>query len=83
MARSKKAVRFQKIPLKELILTLQSVYNQGADFIDISGIPNEQQDIIGIHVLEEYLAEEDDDENVVEKEKSNSSLSDEDLNQLI
>ena len=83
MARSKKAVRFQKIPLKELILTLQSVYNQGADYIDISGIPNEQQDVIGIHVLEEYLAEEEEEEDEIQENEKNNSLSDEDLNQLL
>jgi len=80
MARSKKAVRFQKIPLKELLETLQTVYNQGADYIDISGIPDEQQDVIGIHVLEEYLSddlEEDDDE------EDDGRLSEEDLNKLI
>lgn len=79
MENNKKAVRFRKIPLKELILTLQDVYNQGADYIDISGIPDEQQDIIGIHVLEEYLAEEEEEED----EDDNQTLSDEDLNQLI
>jgi len=79
MAKSKKAVRFQKIHLKELLETLQTVYNQGSDYIDLSGIPDEQQDIIGIHVLEEYLSddlEEDDDEE-------DDTLSEEDLNKLI
>lgn len=80
MARSKKAVRFQKIPLRELIETLQTVYNQGADFIDISGIPDEQQDVIGIHVLEEYLSDDLEDED---DEEDDGTLSEEDLNKLI
>lgn len=82
MEENKKMVKFQKIPLKGLIEALQEVYNQGADFIDIVGIPDEDQDIIGIHVREEYLSddleEEDEDE-----EESPGELSDEDLNQLI
>ncbi len=80
MARSKKAVRFQKIPLKELLETLQTVYNQGADYIDISGIPDEQQDVIGIHVLEEYLSDDLEDED---DEEDDGTLSEEDLNKLI
>ena len=76
MARSKKAVVFQKIPLKDLIETLQSVYNQGADYIDISGIPNEHQDVIGIHVLEEYLTNED-------EEDEDDELSEDDLSKLL
>jgi hypothetical protein len=79
MAKSKKAVRFQKIPLKELLETLQTVYNQGADYIDISGIPDEQQDIIGIHVLEEYLSDDLEDGD----DEEDDTLSEEDLNKLI
>lgn len=78
MAKSKKMVKFHKIPLKELIMTLQTVYNQGADYIDISGIPGEEQDVIGIHVIEEYLSDDIDDE-----EDLPSSFSDEDLDKLI
>lgn len=81
MARNKKIVRFQKIPLKELILTLQSVYNQGADYIDITGIPDEEQDVIGIHVLEEYLSEDLEEEE--DDEDDDNGLSEEDLNKLI
>ena len=78
--RNNKTVVFHKIPLKELILTLQTVYNDGADYIDISGIAGEEQDVIGIHVLEEYLTEDLEEE---EEEEKNGSLSDEDLNGLI
>ena len=81
MEENKKMVKFQKIPLKGLIETLQEVYNQGADFIDIVGIPDEDQDIIGIHVREEYLSEDLEEEE--DEEESPGELSDEDLNQLI
>ena len=82
MEENKKMVKFQKIPLKGLIETLQEVYNQGADFIDIVGIPDEDQDIIGIHVREEYLSEDLEDEEE-EQDEDQEGLSDEDLNQLI
>ena len=75
--RNNKTVVFQKIPLRDLIETLQSVYNQGADYIDISGTPNEEQDVIGIHVLEEYLMNED------EEEDGNDELSEDDLSKLL
>ena len=75
--RNNKTVVFQKIPLRDLIETLQSVYNQGADYIDISGTPNEEQDVIGIHVLEEYLMNED------EEEEGNDELSEDDLSKLL
>jgi len=75
--RDNKTVVFQKIPLRDLIETLQSVYNQGADYIDISGTPNEEQDVIGIHVLEEYLMNED------EEEDDNDELSEDDLSKLL
>ena len=75
-------VKFQKIPLKGLIETLQEVYNQGADYIDIVGIPDEDQDIIGIHVREEYLSDDLEDEEEGQDENQ-EGLSDEDLNQLI
>jgi hypothetical protein len=57
------------------------VYNQGADFIDIVGIPDEDQDIIGIHVREEYFS--DDLEEEEEEDEETEGLSDEDLNQLM
>jgi hypothetical protein len=75
--RDNKTVVFQKIPLRDLIETLLSVYNQGADYIDISGTPNEEQDVIGIHVLEEYLMNED------EEEEDNDELSEDDLSKLL
>ena len=81
MKGNKKSVKFQKIPLKELIETLHAVYNQGADFIDIVGVPDEEQDVIGIHAREEYFFDER--EEYFFEEEDPEELSDEDLNQLI
>ncbi len=75
-------ITLQKIPLKRLLDTLQEIYDQGADYIDISGIPDVEQDIIGIHVREDYMSDEEDFE-FDEEESNTSDLSDDDLNQLI
>ena len=86
MEENKKTIILQKIPLKRLLETLEEIYNQGADYIDISGVPNVEQDIIGIHVREDYMADEEDfdfEENDDEEELKSSDLSDDDLNQLI
>ena len=53
---------------------LSELYNDGADYIDISGVPNVEQDVISISVREEYMNQD---------EEYNGDLSDEDLNQLI
>ena len=86
MEENKKTIILQKIPLKRLLETLEEIYNQGADYIDISGVPDVEQDIIGIHVLEDYMADEEDfdfEETDDEEELKSSDLSDDDLNQLI
>lgn len=67
-----------------LIDTLTHIYNSGADYVDIIGIQNDEQDVINIVVKEDYMTdeeleeydEEDDDEDV-------PPLSDEDINNLI
>ena len=80
----KKKITLQKIPIKNLLDILNEIYDDGADFIDISGIPNEEQDVISIFVREEYMNEYDEDEEYEEyEEKRNSDLSDDYLNQLI
>jgi hypothetical protein len=53
---------------------LSELYNDGADFIDISGMPDEDQDVISIFVREEYMNQD---------EEYDGDLSDDDLNQLI
>lgn len=88
-------VKLLKIPVKILIETLVSLYEMGADYIDIIGINNIEQDTIAISVRKEYMCadyDEFDDEEYEEYEdeeeetpikKINIKLSDEDLNQLL
>jgi hypothetical protein len=82
-------VRLNKIPLKLFIDTLMDVYNSGADFIDLVGKPDIEQDSIGVIVRLEYMnSEETEETNEVNEEefiakKLDIKLSDEDLNQLL
>ena len=80
-----------------LINILEDLYNGGANFVDISGDTDangELRDTIKITVKPEYLSDEDDeDEDIAIEEEFNinwpeetpptSSLSDEDINDLI
>ena len=80
-------VRLKKIPLDVFINALMDVYNMGVDYIDIIGIPGEEQDEIGIAFSDEYMSKEEEeqqpsDEEIKEQIK-NINLSDEDLNQLL
>jgi hypothetical protein len=72
----KKEVILRKIALQKFIETLVDVYNSGADYVDIIGTPDENQDTIGIVVHEEYLSKDDmmiefiaDDEDENEEEE--------------
>lgn len=92
-------LKLRKIPLESLIQILQDLYNGGADYIDISGEQNGEEDsvkdIIQITVKPEYILndEEEDDEDIQEikldysnDNESNiirKSLSDDDINELI
>jgi predicted lipid-binding transport protein (Tim44 family) len=85
----------RKIPLEMLIQILEDLYNGGADYVDILGeADGEQRDTIKFIVKPEYISdfdEEDDDEINIEqkfeleriKEDEPSSLSEEDINDLI
>jgi hypothetical protein len=88
----KKEVILRKIALQKFIETLVDVYNSGADYVDIIGTPDENQDTIGIVVHEEYLSkddmqiefisdEDDDEEEYIEP--NDKPLSEEDINDLI
>lgn len=80
-----KEIILQKIPLRILLDVLTNAWNNGADYIDIIGVPNEVQDNIGIAIKEEYYTKGDSDEEFdIEVELDPSKpLDDEDLNQLI
>jgi hypothetical protein len=59
-------LRLRKIPLGPFIEILQNLYDDGADFIDLSGEQNDEgdtpKDIIQITVKPEYVLHEDDDD---------------------
>ena len=82
-----KEVKIQKIPLDALIETLVSLYNQGIDYIDISGKPGTDFDSMAIVFTKDYMTEEgkknfiEDDE--IDLEIGPSKLTDDDINQLI
>lgn len=85
---NKDQVRLKKIPLGVFIQALMDIYNTGVDYVDIIGVPGEEQDTIGIAFCDEYFGndeeqtEEENIENLKEQIK-NINLSDEDLNQLL
>jgi hypothetical protein len=89
----KKEVIIRKIALQNFIEKLVSVYNSGADYVDIIGTPDENQDTIGIVVHEEYLSkdeleiefitDEDEEEEDYIEPTNDKPLSDEDINDLI
>ncbi len=78
----------RKIPLKIFLDVLTKAWNDGADYIDIIGIPNEVQDNIGIAISPDYYSKGDDndpeeDYDVEVDLDPNKPLEDDDLNQLI
>jgi hypothetical protein len=86
----------RKIPLEMLINILQDLYDGGADYVDISGNIDEDgmpRDTIKITVKPEYLSDFDEDNTLnleqeldlewSEEDDLPSSLSDEDINDLI
>jgi hypothetical protein len=81
-------VRLKKIPLKVFIDALIDVYTAGAEYVDLIGKVDEEQDSIGIAVTLDYMMMKDADnyfdnlaEKMLEKIKG-AKLSDEDLNDL-
>jgi hypothetical protein len=84
--KDKDQVRLKKIPLGIFIQALMDIYNTGVDFVDILGVPGEEQDNIGIAFCDEYLSSEESEEELeenIEEKIKNINLSDEDLNQLL
>lgn len=79
-----------------LINILEDLYNGGANYVDISGdtdVDGEERDTIKFTVKPEYLSDQEDDDDVAteeeidinwpEEEAPKSSLSEEDINDLI
>jgi len=81
-------VILRKIPIDRLINLLVEMYNKGVDYIDISGVPGEEQDRMAISFTEEYMTQEG-KENIenasvnISDILANGKLSEEDLNDLI
>jgi len=80
-------VKIQKIPLDRLIETLVNLYNQGIDYIDISGVPGVEFDRMAIVFTKDYMTEEGKknfgEEDELDLEIGPSKLTDDDINQLI
>jgi len=76
-----KEIRFRKISLQLLLDTLTHIWDSGADYVDIIGIQNEDQDVINIVVKDDYMSEEEDIQD--DDEDDLPTLSDEDINNLI
>ena len=87
MPRKPKEFTLRKIDLDTLLNVLVGLYNSGVDYVDISGVNQEDQDIITVSVRDDYFQESLDDYEQYEQEEptinTNKKLSDEDLNQLI
>jgi hypothetical protein len=78
----------RKIPLEGLIQILTNLFEDGADFIDISGVQDDREDgpvdVIKITVKPEYMSDENELEIEVDIEGENpNSLSEDDINDLI
>lgn len=61
----------RKIPLKELLELLVELWDSGADYVDIKGTRNKEQDAIYISTRDAYYTTE------------KQTLTEEDINQLI
>lgn len=55
--KEKKEVRFRKIPLSIFLDALTELYNEGLDYIDIVGVPDEIQDVVGITFTTDYMSD--------------------------
>ena len=92
-------LKLRKIPLQPLIEILQDLYDNGADFIDLSGEQKDEngssRDLIQITIKPEYMLHDerndDDNDDEIEMDYSDDdipdtksrSLSDDDINDLI
>jgi hypothetical protein len=82
----------RKIPLEGLIEILTNLFQEGADFIDISGQQDDREegsiDVIKITVKPEYMSDDNELEIEVdmegyEEEEDKPTLSEDDINELI
>lgn len=85
----KPPITLRKIPLEGFIDILMRLYNKGADYIDIMGVPDEIQDMMSIFVRSEYINPENNgftgDEFIPDEQGTiiEKKLTDQDLKDLI
>jgi hypothetical protein len=85
---SRETVMLKKLPLDKLIDVLVELYNKGVDYIDITGVPDEEQDRVAISFSKDYMTEEgkknfEDAPIDLTDEFFDDKLTDDDLNDLI
>ena len=73
---NKKQIKLHKIPLKDFLDILESFYEIGADYVDIIGVPDEEQDSIGVAVKPEYFNKENTEENKLSDDNISNFISD-------
>jgi hypothetical protein len=81
-------VSIKKIPLDNFIDILMDLYNKGVDYIDITGVTDDESDKMAISFTSEYMMEGAEEEfkdmpQLDMKDLLNKKLSQEDLDQLI
>jgi hypothetical protein len=84
----RETVMLKKLPLDKLIDVLVELYNKGVDYIDITGVPDEEQDRVAISFSKDYMTEEgrknfEDSPIDLTDEFFDDKLTDDDLNDLI
>lgn len=85
----KKIFTVKKIPLEGLLEILTNLYEEGTNFIDISGeVGTVTKDILHIDVLPEYMSDPEEEFVMEQEDDINESvqvtkLSDDDINNLI
>lgn len=72
--------RFVKLPLDGFIKQLVNLYEMGVDYVDLVGESDIIQDFIEIHFTNEYINPEFQGDF---HEGNDTTLSDEDLNQIV
>ena len=77
-------VTLKKIPLSVLISALHDAWNARAEYIDLAGTPNDEQDFVSIIVRKEYIDSEETtiDDMSFTIERDNGPITDADLDLL-
>ena len=86
-----KKVRLRKVNIVSLIAMLKKIYDDGADYIDIEGVPTDgDEDLIKIDVKPEYYTTLEEEEGAPEYmiteqdyEEEFPPIDDDDINDLI